>query len=124
MMGEQQFRDMQFEGSELVRSQNERFSASLKNHLTWRTRQDQEIFNVNLELNVALEVYTLPFTLLPVSAVETPGNLIMQSLVNRLLPLFLDNMFNDYEAWAKAHPLDRIVRENSEDASTVLTPNS
>ncbi|KAL3686966.1 hypothetical protein R1sor_013275 [Riccia sorocarpa] len=112
-----------FEGSEVVRSQNDRFSASLKNHLTWSVRQSQEILNVNLELNVALEVYTLPFTLLPVSAVETPGNLIMQSLVDRLVPLFLENMFNEYQAWAKSHPLPRTVRENSDGASTVLTPD-
>ncbi|KAG6556764.1 hypothetical protein Mapa_001708 [Marchantia paleacea] len=102
-----------FEGSDIVRSQNERFSASLKNHLFWTTKQSQEVLYVKLELNVFLEVYTLPFTLLPVSAVESPGTLIMQSLVDRLLPLFLDNMFKDYQAWAQTHPKDRSLEEDA-----------
>ncbi|BBN07246.1 hypothetical protein MPTK1_4g02240 [Marchantia polymorpha subsp. ruderalis] len=102
-----------FEGSDIVRSQNERFSASLKNHLVWSTKQNQEVLDVKLELNVFLEVYTLPFTLLPVSAVESPGTLIMQSLVDRLLPLFVDNMFKDYQTWAQTHPKDRSLEENA-----------
>ncbi|KAF6143874.1 hypothetical protein GIB67_009855 [Kingdonia uniflora] len=42
-----------------------------------------------------------PFTLLPVSAVEKPGNLMMQSLVDRLVPLLLQQLRQDYDNWVQ-----------------------
>lgn len=90
-----------FQGSEAVESQNERFSASMRNQLTWDTSFESDTLEVNVELNVSLEVYTLPFTLLPLSAVETPGNVILQAMVDRLVPLFLDHLLDDYYRWAQ-----------------------
>ncbi|KAJ7539370.1 hypothetical protein O6H91_11G089500 [Diphasiastrum complanatum] len=88
-----------FEGSEVVESQNKHFSASMRNHLTWNGSLDKKVMDVKVELNVSLEIYTLPFTLLPISAVEAPGNVIMQALLDRLVPLFLDQLFDDYKRW-------------------------
>ncbi|KAJ7539381.1 hypothetical protein O6H91_11G090100 [Diphasiastrum complanatum] len=75
----------------------------MRNHLTWNGSLDKKVMDVKVELNVSLEVsiriYTLPFTLLPISAVEAPGNVIMQALLDRLVPLFLDQLFDDYKRW-------------------------
>eukprot|EP00250_Pteridium_aquilinum_P012288 c20628_g1_i1 orf=130-972(+) len=91
-----------FQGSEAVESQNERFSANMRNQLTWDTssKSDQTL-EVNVQLNVSLEVYTLPFTLLPLSAVETPGNAIMQAMVDRMVPVFVDHLLEDYYRWSQ-----------------------
>lgn len=86
-----------FQGSEAVEGQNEHFSATMRNLLTW----DSSSLEVNVELNVSLEVYTLPFKLLPLSAVETPGNAILQAMVDRMVPLFIDHLLDDYSSWAQ-----------------------
>ncbi|CAM6090099.1 unnamed protein product [Calypogeia fissa] len=97
-----------FEGSDLIRSQNEHFSASMKNHLTWSSsstseeEENEDFLHVQVELDVALEVYTLPFTVLPISTVESPGRLVLQALVDRLIPVFVDQLFIDYQTWAQA----------------------
>nr|XP_029122162.1 uncharacterized protein LOC105050903 isoform X7 [Elaeis guineensis] len=44
-------------------------------------------------------VYTKPFSLLPLSAVEKPGNLLMQGLLDRLVPLLVEQLLNDYRTW-------------------------
>ncbi|MCO5568550.1 hypothetical protein L7F22_022249 [Adiantum nelumboides] len=91
-----------FQGSEVVESQNERFSASMRNQLTWDSKNGRgPLLEVNMELNVSLEVYTLPFTLLPISTVETPGNAILQAMVDRMVPLFLEHLLNDYYRWSQ-----------------------
>eukprot|EP00850_Spirogloea_muscicola_P018123 SM000162S02401 [mRNA] locus=s162:232721:233562:- [translate_table: standard] len=64
----------QFEGSGIIEQQNQRFAASLQNVLTWDEAEVLPMLHVDVDLEVCLEVFTLPFTLLPLSAVETPGN--------------------------------------------------
>ncbi|KAK1372419.1 MraW methylase family protein [Heracleum sosnowskyi] len=108
-----------FEGSEIVERQNEHFSASMTNTITWDTRDFDSYLNVDVRLNLSLEIYTKPFSLLPVSAVETPGNLraliscrMMQALVDRLVPLLLQQLLQDYDKWVKQQcrnlPEDRV----------------
>ncbi|RVX17333.1 hypothetical protein CK203_003801 [Vitis vinifera] len=64
-----------FEGSEIMERQNKHFSASMRNQITWDTNNSEPFLDIDVELNLALEIYTKPFTLLPISAVEGPGNL-------------------------------------------------
>lgn len=91
-----------FQGSEAVERQNERFSASMRNQLTWDTSSiTDKTLEVHVQLNVSLEVYTLPFTLLPLSAVETPGNALLQAMVDRMVPIFLDHLLDDYYRWSQ-----------------------
>ncbi|KAF6155200.1 hypothetical protein GIB67_019726 [Kingdonia uniflora] len=90
-----------FEGSEAVERQNGRFSAFMRNHITWDANGCEQQLNIDVKLNISLEISTRPFTLLPVSAVEKPGNLIMQSLVDRLVPLLLQQLRQDYENWVQ-----------------------
>lgn len=99
-----------FEGSEVVECQNNYFSASMKNHITWDTNDSESYLDIDVELNLTLEIYTRPFSLLPTSAVERPGNLMMQALVDRLVPSLLQQLLQDYDKW---------VQEKSEDSAYV-----
>lgn len=92
-----------FEGSDLVEQQNDHFSASMVNCITWETVGSQPFLNVDVKLNISLEIYTMPFTMLPTSAVESPGNLMMQALVDRLVPLLLQQLLQDYDNWVQQH---------------------
>ncbi|KAF5191792.1 putative DUF1997 family protein [Thalictrum thalictroides] len=89
-----------FEGSEAVERQNDRFSAFMRNHITWNT-DGERYLDVDMNLNISLEVYTRPFTILPVSAIEKPGNIVLQSLVDKLVPLLLQQLLQDYETWVQ-----------------------
>ncbi|KAK8645302.1 hypothetical protein V6N13_119143 [Hibiscus sabdariffa] len=48
--------------------------ATMINHITWDTNISEPFLEVDVKLNLTLEVYTRPFILLPISAVERPGN--------------------------------------------------
>lgn len=90
-----------FEGSEVMESQNDHFSASMRNRITWDTNDSDQFLDVDVKINLTLEIYTRPFTMLPVSAVEGPGNLMMQALLDRLVPLLLQQILQDYEKWVQ-----------------------
>ncbi|CDP09644.1 unnamed protein product [Coffea canephora] len=90
-----------FEGSELLERQNDRFSASMRNHITWETVDSKSFLDVDVKLNISLEIYTYPFILLPESTVEGPGNLMMQALVDRLVPLHVQQLLQDYDKWVR-----------------------
>ncbi|KAG2239933.1 hypothetical protein Bca52824_091292 [Brassica carinata] len=87
------------EGSELLESQSERFSAIMTNCMTWNMEDPEPFLEVDVSLKVTLEISTRPFTMLPVSAVEAPGNLVMQTLVDTLVPLLLQQLLKDYDEW-------------------------
>lgn len=89
-----------FQGSEILEQQNEYFSAFMMNRVTWDTTDPEPFLEADMKLNVTLEIYTKPFDLLPESAVEGPGNLMMQALVDRLIKLFLNQLLQDYDKWA------------------------
>ncbi|OEL30101.1 putative L-ascorbate peroxidase 6, partial [Dichanthelium oligosanthes] len=67
-----------FEGSESVEQQNELFSAFMSNHITWSDNAES-CLDIDVTLEVTLEVYTKPFSMLPLSAVEKPGNLYVDA---------------------------------------------
>lgn len=92
-----------FEGSDLVERQNDHFSASMINRITWETVGSQPFLDVDVKLNISLEIYTMPFTMLPTSAVESPGNIMMQALVDRLVPLLLQQLLQDYDNWVRQY---------------------
>uniref|UniRef100_A0A5B6YLD1 DUF1997 family protein n=1 Tax=Davidia involucrata TaxID=16924 RepID=A0A5B6YLD1_DAVIN len=90
-----------FEGSEVVERQNNHFSAFMRNNITWDTNDSEPFLDIDVKLNLTLEIYTRPFTLLPISAVEGPGNVMMQALVDRLVPLLLQQLLQDYDRWVR-----------------------
>lgn len=88
-----------FEGSKIMERQNNHFSAFMLNHMTWETNEFESFLEVEAKLNLTLEIYTRPFTMMPISSVERPGNLMMQALVDRLIPLHLQQLLQDYDKW-------------------------
>ncbi|XP_031504327.1 uncharacterized protein LOC116266946 [Nymphaea colorata] len=91
-----------FEGSKILEEQNKHFSAFMRNHIRWNENCPEPFLDVDVEVTILLQVYTMPFVMLPISAVETPGNLIMQALVDRLVPLLFQQLIQDYQTWAEA----------------------
>ncbi|KAG4954069.1 hypothetical protein JHK82_039680 [Glycine max] len=90
-----------FEGSEVVKEQNNHFSAFMRNHMTWGGAGAESFLEVDVNLNLTLEIYTQPFTMMPTSAVEGPGNIMMQALVDKLVPLLLQQTLQDYDEWVR-----------------------
>ncbi|KAL5232103.1 hypothetical protein ABZP36_030879 [Zizania latifolia] len=90
-----------FEGSGSVEQQNELFSAFMSNRITWRDDGEEPFLDIDVNLDITLEVYTKPFSLLPLSAVEKPGNLMMQGLLDRLVPLLGEQLLRDYHHWVQ-----------------------
>ncbi|KNA19780.1 hypothetical protein SOVF_058450 [Spinacia oleracea] len=90
-----------FEGSEIVQNQNKYFSATMKNFISWDKTGSGSFLDVDVKLNINLEIYNQPFTLLPVSAIESPGNVVLQALLDRFVPLLLQQLLQDYDAWVK-----------------------
>ncbi|XP_051137352.1 uncharacterized protein LOC127255709 [Andrographis paniculata] len=88
-----------FEGSEVVEQQNKYFSAFMRNRIKWECTEAEQFLDLDVKLNVVLEIYTMPFALLPVSAVEGPGNIVMQALLDQLVPLLVQQLLQDYEEW-------------------------
>ncbi|WVZ92204.1 hypothetical protein U9M48_038287 [Paspalum notatum var. saurae] len=93
-----------FEGSESVEQQNELFSAFMSNHITWSDDGEEPCIDIDVNLEVTLEVYTKPFSMLPLSAVEKPGNLLMQGLLDRLVPILGEQILRDYDSWVQQRP--------------------
>lgn len=93
-----------FEGSESVEQQNDLFSAFMSNHITWSDSGEEHCLDIDVNLEVTLEVYTKPFSMLPLSAVEKPGNLLMQGLLDRLVPMLGEQLLRDYNSWAQQRP--------------------
>ncbi|CAA6662389.1 unnamed protein product [Spirodela intermedia] len=94
-----------FEGSQILEQQSHRFSGWPPGTLNYspirRPDSVEPSLSFDVNLSVALEVYTKPFTLLPVSAVETPGNLIVQGLIDRLVPQLVEQLLEDYRSWVE-----------------------
>ncbi|KAL7165759.1 hypothetical protein ACSBR2_036600 [Camellia fascicularis] len=90
-----------FVGSEVLERQNDHFSASMRNRITWDPNDTEPFLDVDVKLNLTLEIYTQPFTMLPISAVEGPGNLMMQTLLDRLVPLLVQQLLQDYSKWVQ-----------------------
>ena len=111
----------QLEGSGVIEKQNEHLKARMANEVLWGegarglqaefeaqhesgTEGDEEAGTVYMygvtDLAIDLDIYTLPFTLLPAKTVESPGNALVRALIGRMLPAFLNNVVRDWEEWA------------------------
>lgn len=88
-----------FQGSDVIEQQNELFSASMRNYITWQENGGETLLDFDVNLELVLELYTKPFSLLPLSVVEKPGNLVMQGVLDRLVPLLVQQLLQDYNSW-------------------------
>lgn len=90
------------EGSPIVVAQNQKFSASMVNRVSWRSVSEastsrQLISDTTLEVTVDIP---FPFRAIPVSAIEGSGNKVMGGILKVMLPRFLAQLGKDYYAWA------------------------
>jgi len=90
------------EGSPIVVAQNQKFSASMVNKVSWRVSEKspsarQLVSDTTLEVAVDIP---FPFRVIPVSAIEGSGNKVMAQLLKVMLPRFLSQLGKDYYAWA------------------------
>ncbi|XP_073302697.1 uncharacterized protein [Primulina huaijiensis] len=69
-----------FEGSDVMERQNEHFSAFMRNHIKWETVDARPYLAFDVKLNLALEI-------------------MMQALVDQLVPLLVQQLLQDYEDW-------------------------
>ncbi|PPD76430.1 hypothetical protein GOBAR_DD26647 [Gossypium barbadense] len=107
-----------FKGSEVVERQNDHFSGKILKVVpdllsAWLWVQTLETASMNrgrqhtLDLPLFIAkilvhwIYTRPFILLPTSAVEGPGNIMIQALLDRLVPLLLQQLVQDYSNWVQ-----------------------
>ncbi|XP_020527082.1 uncharacterized protein LOC18440816 isoform X1 [Amborella trichopoda] len=109
-----------FEGSEAIERQSQRFSAFMRNHITWDTNCIEAFLDMDVKLNITLEVFMAPFTRLPITAVETPGNLLMQALVDKLVPLLIQQLLQDYHQWVLSQAQAELLNYKDEELSDVL----
>ncbi|XP_024375571.1 uncharacterized protein [Physcomitrium patens] len=90
------------EGSPIVVAQNEKFSASMVNRVSWSVSEKSPtarklISDTTLEVTVEI---IKPFRAIPVSVIEGSGNKVMSQLLKVMLPRFLSQLGKDYYAWA------------------------
>mmetsp|Transcript_17242 Transcript_17242/g.25864 ORF Transcript_17242/g.25864 Transcript_17242/m.25864 type:complete len:402 (+) Transcript_17242:103-1308(+) len=97
-----------------VAVQNDRFRAAYQYSINWDEEinsQGEKVAYIRTrgELDMQLQIYSFPFTRLPTSAVEAPGNKLMQALLKYLLPAFLDALLTDFHSWKEiARPVEPI----------------
>lgn len=90
------------EGSPIVVAQNQKFSASMVNKVSWRVSEKSPsarllISDTTLEVTVDIP---FAFRAIPVSAIERSGNKVMSQILKAMLPTFLSQLGKDYYAWA------------------------
>ncbi|RWR91570.1 putative methyltransferase-like protein 15 isoform X1 [Cinnamomum micranthum f. kanehirae] len=90
-----------FEGSDDIKQQDDLLSVFMRNYITWDANSSEPTMDVDVKLIVTLEVSSLPFRLVPLSAIETPGNVIMKGLIDVYVPLLLQQMHEDYYKWVQ-----------------------
>lgn len=100
-------RSSRLEGSAAVRAQSERFSATAQHVITWRGASLASA----VELTVELELFGGALALVPRAAVERPGSLVLQRMVDRNLKPFLSQLEKDYHAWISAGGPDSAAAE-------------
>eukprot|EP00466_Bigelowiella_natans_P014467 jgi/Bigna1/67246/fgenesh1_pg.3_\ len=91
-------------GRKQVREQNSRFKANYRYRIDWGEdyssgKGSTPFIQTGGDLQMQLQIYTFPFTKLPLSAVQGPGNKLMQALLRYLLPAFLDSFLEDFADW-------------------------
>ncbi|XP_020263387.1 uncharacterized protein LOC109839370 [Asparagus officinalis] len=90
------------EGSPLVEAQNEKFSASMVNRISCSNGLNNSglqklTSDTTIEVNIDIP---FAFRIIPVEAIESTGNQVLEQLLRSMLPRFLNQLVKDYKAWA------------------------
>ncbi|CAL1362449.1 unnamed protein product [Linum trigynum] len=94
-----------FRGAEALESENDHLIGLLWSRIMWHTKGSESYLELKMELDMIMELVKLPFSLLPPAAVEIPGNMIVQAVVDNLTKELLENVAQDYGQWYKQQKL-------------------
>ena len=84
------------EGSRILKTA--RFTATMSNTLNWGETPETDL-SLDTNLMIDLEMYTMPFRLMPRASVEAPGNSLLRSVLKRMQPMFLQSLITDFSRW-------------------------
>ncbi|XP_020698882.1 uncharacterized protein LOC110111381 [Dendrobium catenatum] len=90
------------EGSPLVEAQNDKFSASMVNKISYDTTlRDSQMQQLTTDTIIEVTV-EIPFLFrgIPTNAIESTGTQVLEQLLGIMLPRFLNQLVKDYQAWA------------------------
>ncbi|KAL6777325.1 CGL81 [Auxenochlorella protothecoides x Auxenochlorella symbiontica] len=96
-------------GSRTVRAANERFTARMRNRVSWKPGEEEgaRVLVSDVDLTVTLE---LPgWFPLPRGAVQATGNAVLGRVLDVALPRFLKQLEKDYQLWAEGAHEERIL---------------
>lgn len=90
------------EGSPIVVAQNEKFSASMVNEVSYSFSDESSTARQLISETTIEVVIDIPFAfrVIPVEMIESTGNQVLQQLLKMMLPRFLSQLAKDYKAWA------------------------
>ena len=112
------------EGSAFVESQNKKFTTTMTNRVKWRhcksdANDDDDTSGSSpsqaeldqykdlvseITLNVDMEVPKWFKRIVPLNVIEYTGSKLLQSILGGMVPQFLQQLENDYGAWARGDP--------------------
>lgn len=90
------------EGSPIVVAQNEKFSASMVNEVSYSFSDESSTARQLISETTIEVIIDIPFAFraIPVEIIESTGNKVLQQLLKLMLPRFLSQLAKDYKAWA------------------------
>ena len=98
-------------GSAFVEAQNEKFTTTMNNRVRWRHCKDDDDSKIirdqykelvsEITLNVDMEVPKWFKRIVPMNVIEYTGSKLLQSILAGMVPQFLQQLQNDYSAWAR-----------------------
>lgn len=90
------------EGSPIVVAQNEKFSASMVNEVSYSFSDESSTARQLISETTIEVIIDIPFAFrpIPVEIIESTGNQVLQQLLKLMLPRFLSQLSKDYKAWA------------------------
>ncbi|KAK4750258.1 hypothetical protein SAY87_027707 [Trapa incisa] len=91
-----------FEGSPIVAAQNDKFDASMLNNISCASNEGNsslQYLTSETSIEVSIDV-PLTFRAIPVRAIETTGARVLDQVLKMMLPRFMAQLVNDYNAWA------------------------
>ncbi|MQM05773.1 hypothetical protein Taro_038591 [Colocasia esculenta] len=92
-------------GSPIVVAQNEKFTASMENKISYNNNLGNagvQQLNTDTTIEVTVDI-PFAFRAIPVEMIESTGTQVLEQLLRIMLPRFLSQLTKDYEAWASGN---------------------
>ncbi|XP_062157040.1 uncharacterized protein LOC133864656 [Alnus glutinosa] len=90
------------EGSPMVAAQNDKFDASMVNHISCESNKNNLLaqqLTSDTVIEVSIEI-PFAFRAIPVQAIESTGTQVLEQILRIMLPRFMAQLVKDYQAWA------------------------